>query len=248
MRERGTAAMLRAMADKIQSTMDGRVLRIKLDDGKANTIEARWVVELGAALDVAERDAGAVLLEGRQGRFCAGLDLKILPTLGRDRLVAFVRDYQQLMLRLFLFPRPVVCAIGGHAIAGGAVLALASDLRIMAEGTFHIGLREVAIGIPLPTFGCELAKATLPPTSWTGAVLRGELYVPSVAHTKGMVDRVVPASALTELALAEARAMSMLPDVAFAKTKGMLRAEFATRIEAASEGDLSALAVGIPFD
>jgi enoyl-CoA hydratase len=244
----GAAAMLRAMADKIHSTMDGRVMRLKLDDGKANTIEARWVSELSAALDIAERDAGAVLLEGREGRFCAGLDLKVLPTLGRERLVTFVREYQRLMLRLFSFPRPVVCAIGGHAIAGGAILALVSDVRIMAEGTFHIGLREVAIGIPLPTFGCELAKATLPPTSWTGAVLRGELYVPSVAHTKGFVDRVVPAAALTDLALAEARAMAMLPDLAFAKTKVMLRAEFVERIEATGERDLAALSLGIPLD
>ena len=239
--------MLRRMADKLHSTLDGRVLRIRLDDGKANTIEARWVAELSAALDLAERDAGAVLLEGREGRFCAGLDLKVLPTLGRDGLRSFVRDYQQLMLRLFLFPRPVVCAVGGHAIAGGAILALASDYRIMAEGSFHIGLREVAIGIPLPTFGCELVKATLPPTSWTGAVLRGELYLPGVALEKGMVDRVVPPHALTELALLEARAMATLPDVAFARTKQMLRAEFATRIEAASEQDLAALTIGIPL-
>lgn len=238
--------MLRPMADKLHSTMDGRVMRLKMDDGKANTIEARWVAELGAALDVAERDAGAVLFEGREGRFCAGLDLKVLPTLGRDGLISFVRDYQRLMLRLFLFPRPVICAIGGHAIAGGAVLALASDLRIMAEGSFHIGLREVAIGIPLPTFGCELVKATLPPTSWTGAVLRGELYIPSIAHTHGMVDRVVPAGALVDLALVEARAMAMLPDDAFARTKKMLRAEFAQRIEAAAEHDLAALSVAIP--
>ena len=234
------------MADKIHVTMDGRVMRLKMDDGKANTIEARWVAELSAALDVAETDAGAVLFEAREGRFCAGLDLKVLPTLGRDGLINFVRDYQRLMLRLFLFPRPVLCAIGGHAIAGGAVLALASDYRLMADGTFHIGLREVAIGIPLPTFGCELAKATLPPTSWTSAVLRGELYVPTVAHSKGMVDRVVPAAGLTELGLAEARAMSLLPDVAFARTKKMLRAEFAQRTEAAAEHDLQELTVAIP--
>lgn len=234
------------MPDKIHTTMDGRVMRIKLDDGKANTIEARWVAELGAALDAAEKDAGAVLFEGREGRFCAGLDLKVLPTLGREGLISFVRDYQRLMLRLFLFPRPVLCAIGGHAIAGGAVLALASDYRMMAEGTFQIGLREVAIGIPLPTFGCELVKATLAPTAWTGAVLRGELYVPTIAHAHGMVDRVVPAGELLEHALREARAMAALPDIAFARTKKMLRAEFAERTEAAAEHDLQELAVAIP--
>jgi enoyl-CoA hydratase len=238
--------MLRAMADKLHTTMDGRVLRVRLDDGKANTIEARWVAELSAALDAAERDAGAVLFEGRAGRFCAGLDLKVLPTLGRDGLIAFVRSYQELMLRLFLFPRPVVAAVGGHAIAGGAILALASDFRVMAEGAFQIGLREVAIGIPLPTFGCELAKATMPPTSWTGAVLRGELYTPDVALARGMVDRVVPAAELEANALAEARLLAQLPDRAFAQTKVMLRAEFAQRIRDAAERDLHELTAAIP--
>ena len=94
LRAAGRAPMLRAMADKLHTTMDGRVLRVRLDDGKANTIEARWVAELAAALDAAEQGAGSVLLEGRAGRFCAGLDLKVLPTLGRDALIDFVRSYQ----------------------------------------------------------------------------------------------------------------------------------------------------------
>jgi enoyl-CoA hydratase len=234
------------MVTKIHATLEDRVLRIKLDDGKANTIESHWVRQLGEALDLGERQAGAVLFEGRPGRFCAGLDLKVLPTLGKDALVAFVRSYQDVMLRLFLYPRPVVCAIAGHAIAGGAILALASDRRWMAEGDFQIGLREVAIGIPLPTFGCELAKATLPPPSWTGAVLRGELYAPADALRVGMVDRVTSAEALEREALAEARAMAMLPDMAFARTKATLRREFAERIRAATEADLAELTTAIP--
>jgi enoyl-CoA hydratase len=234
------------MVTKIHAQIEDRVLRIKLDDGKANTIEDHWVRQLGEALDLAEREAGAVLFEGRPGRFCAGLDLKVLPTLGKDELVDFVRRYQEVMLRVFLFPRPTVCAVGGHAIAGGAILALASDRRLMAEGDFHIGLREVAIGIPLPTFGCELAKATLPPQSWTGAVLRGELYAPGDALRHGMVDRVTSPADLEREAMAEARAMAMLPDGAFARTKVTLRREFAERIRAATETDLAELTSAIP--
>lgn len=238
--------MLSPMGVKIQTKLDGRVLRVKLDDGKANTMEATWVREMHAALDEAEKTAGAVLIEGREGRFSGGLDLKVLPTLGRDALKTFVRDYQRCVLRIFTFPKPVVAAISGHAIAGGAILALASDRRIMAEGDFTIGLREVAIGIPLPTFGCELARATLPPTSITGAILRGELYVPSVALKVGMVDQVVPAADLAKIAFEDASAMARLPDIAFANTKKTMRLPHARVIEAAEDADLDALTAAIP--
>jgi len=235
------------MPDKVHVTRDGNVLRLKLDDGKANTIEHRWIAELSAALDEAERSPQtAVLLEGRPGRFCAGLDLKVLPSLGREGVRDVVRKYQSLMLRLFLFPRPVVCAIGGHAIAGGAIVALASDFRVMAQGEFQIGLREVAIGITLPTFGCELAKAVLPASSWTRAVLRGELFSPHAALDVGFVDEVVGAESASEAALVVAGAMARLPDAAYAATKRMLRAEFRDRMLAAAEPDLETLTAAIP--
>jgi enoyl-CoA hydratase len=234
------------MGVKIQTTMDGRVLRLKLDDGKANTMEATWVREMHAALDHAEKSAGAVLIEGREGRFSGGLDLKVLPTLGRDALKEFVRDYQRCVLRIFMFPKPIVCAIAGHAIAGGAILALASDRRIMGDGDFQIGLREVAIGIPLPTFGCELARSVMPPTSLVGAVMRGELYAPKLALACGMVDKVVPLSDLAAVALEEAREMARLPDIAFATTKKTLKSPYARLMESAESADLDALTNAIP--
>lgn len=238
--------MLRPMGVKIQTTLEGRVLRVKLDDGKANTMESNWVREMHAALDEAEKNAGAVLLEGREGRFSAGLDLKVLPSLGREALKTFVRDYQRCILRIFTFKKPVVCAISGHAVAGGAILALASDRRIMSEGDFQIGLREVAIGIPLPTFGCELARSVLPASSITGAVLRGQLYAPNDALRVGMVDRVESPAEFTKAALEEANDMARLPDIAFATTKATMRLPHARIIEAAEDGDLDALTRSIP--
>lgn len=235
------------MPDKVHLTREGSVFRLRLDDGKANTMEDRFIAELGAALDEVEKVAqSAVVIEGRDGRFSGGLDLKVLPTFAREQLKDFVRRYQRLMLRVFLFPRPVVSAITGHAIAGGCILPMAGDVRVMAEGDFTIGLREVAIGLPLPTFGCELAKAVLPPTSWTRAVLRGELFSPHQAMEMGMVDEVASLAGVREQAVKIATAMAHLPGDAFARTKKMLRAEFVTRIEASEQPDIDALTAAIP--
>ena len=234
------------MPAKVHLTLEDRIARIRLDDGKANTIEQRFLSELTEALDVAEKDAAAVLIEGREGRFCAGLDLKILPALGRVGIQEVVRDYMRLMTRLFVFPRPVVAALSGHAIAGGALLALASDVRVAADGPFQIGLREVAIGIPLPTLGCELARATLPTPSLLGAVLRGELYAPQDARRVGMVDRVVSPEELTATALIEARNLAKLPDIAFATTKRILRGEAVSKMQNAEAEDVANLTKYIP--
>jgi enoyl-CoA hydratase len=222
---------------KIRYAIEQGIMRIKLDDGKANAIERQFLTDLHEALDAAERDAGGVVIEGRDGRFCAGFDLRAIPAMDLETLQGFFLDFIRTMVRIFVFPRPVVCAIGGHAIAGGAILALTADRRIMADGAFQIGLREVAIGIPLPMFGCEFAQAVLPRSSLVGAVLCGELYTPQQAVGCGMVDRVVPPEELAEAALATARAMAAIPRDAFATTKGLLRREHRERIVSAEQSD-----------
>jgi enoyl-CoA hydratase len=64
-----------------------------------------------------------------------------------------VRLGAELAVRVLGFPYPVVTACPGHAYPMGAFLLLASDIRIGADGPYRIGLNEVAIGIPVPTFG-----------------------------------------------------------------------------------------------
>src|SRR5882724_5165267 len=109
------------MTDRISYAVDGNVARITLDDGKVNAMSLPFFEALGAALDRAERERpGAVIITGRPGVFSAGLDLKLLPTLGAAELRTTLITFARTMLRVFLFPIPTVAAVGGHAIAGGA--------------------------------------------------------------------------------------------------------------------------------
>src|SRR6059058_2622232 len=167
------------MTDRISYAVDGNVARITLDDGKVNAMSLPFFEALGAALDRAEREKpGAVVLTGRAGYFSAGLDLKLMPTLAPDELQRMLLSFGRTMLRVFTFPIPTVAALSGHAIAGGAMLAFACDLRLMAEGPFRLHLNEVAIGLALPSWAIVLAQAAIPPRRHTEAILHARAFSP----------------------------------------------------------------------
>src|SRR6184192_3850239 len=192
------------MADTIVYTVDGNVARITLDDGKVNAMSLPFFEALGAALDRAEREKpGAVVITGRPGYFSAGLDLKLMPTLAPDALRRMLLAFGRTMLRVFTFPIPTVAAVSGHAIAGGAMLAFACDLRWGADGPFRLHLNEVAIGLPLPTWAIVIAASAVPHRRHTDAILHARAYSPEEALERHIVHEVVRPA---ERVVAEARA------------------------------------------
>jgi enoyl-CoA hydratase len=129
------------------------------------------------------------------------------------------------MLRVFTFPIPTVAAVTGHAIAGGAMLAFACDLRVAAEGAFRLHLNEVAIGLPLPTWAIVLAQSAVPRRWHTEAILHARAYSPDEALERGIVDRVArPAAAAVEQARAAAAPLAALDQAAYAVSKARHRA------------------------
>jgi hypothetical protein len=140
------------------------IAKISMDDGKVNVMSVAMLSELTAAFERAERDGVIVILtSAREGIFSAGFDTKILANKDPQEVFEMVRLGAELAVRVLAFPRPVVTACPGHAYPMGAFLLLASDVRIGADGPYRIGLNEVAIGIPVPTFGLELARDRLLP-------------------------------------------------------------------------------------
>ncbi len=214
---------------------------LRLDDGKANALSHAVIRQLHAALDRAEKEAGAVLWTGRPGRFCAGFDLATMregPEAARDLVTAGA----ELLLRTFAFPRPVVVACSGHALAAGALVLLAADTRLGAAGEFKIGLNEVAIGMALPIFGVEIGRARLSRRHFTRAVLEAELYTPEAAVDAGFLDRVTPPDALLEAALQEATRLAGLSRDAFAHTKESARGAVIAGIRATLAQDMQRIA------
>ena len=111
-------------------------------------------------MDKAEREAGAVVITGRDGVFSAGFDLKELAK-GEQQRTDLVNRGAAMLLRLFSLPQPVVVASAGHAIAAALWYCWLADTRLGAAGDFKYGLNETAIGMSLPPFGMEMAKCRL---------------------------------------------------------------------------------------
>ena len=199
------------------------VALIGLDDGKANAVSPALLKELNRALDQAEKEADAVVLTGRPGRFSAGFDLSVMGQ-GGDAMVNLVAEGAKLSLRLLEFPLPVVIACSGHALAMGGLLLLSADFRIGVEGGFKIGLNEVAIGMTMPFIGVELGRGRLHVPYFHRAVTNAEIFSPDAAVAAGFLDQVATETDLMAHAIAAAQQLSQLNRSAHHNTKLRVRA------------------------
>ncbi len=221
----------------VTTTFRDGVAVIQMDDGKANALSPAMLTELDQAIDRAAVEANAVVLTGRPGRFCAGFDLKIMKS-GVEAARSLVTTGCETVLRLFAHPQPVVVACSGHAVAGGAVLLLAADLRLGAAGPYQAWLNEVAIGLPMPLFVSELARERLVRARFTQATLLATPFDPGAAVDVGFLDAVVPEEALLDQTCAAAAKLAELPASTFAVTKRSLRAPVVSQIRATLHDDL----------
>jgi len=212
-------------------TINGGVAVITLDDGKANAVGHNFIEALNEGLDRAQVEAKAVLISGRAGVFSAGFDLKEFDK-GPAATSALVNSGANLLLRVFSHPQPVVVACTGHAVAAGALLLLAADTRIGADGDFKIGLNETAIGMPLPVFGLQLAAARLSKRHQSAAVIQGRLFSPLHAKDAGYIDEVVHEADVMNKALGWATQLAELPAEAYAANKLGVRDAYIQAIQA----------------
>jgi len=206
----------------IDYRLEDQLAIVRFDDGKANALSHAALAELDAAYHRAEKEARAMLLVGRAGRFSAGFDLQEMMG-GADRAGALVTRGAELLLRAYLAPLPVVVACTGHALAAGALLLLTGDYRLGARGSFKIGLNEVQIGLPVPVLAMELARDRIHPMHLTAATLFATVNDPDKALAAGWVDEVVEEAELEGRATAKARRLAELSKDAYAKTKVALR-------------------------
>ncbi|MBX7113710.1 MAG: enoyl-CoA hydratase/isomerase family protein [Myxococcaceae bacterium] len=220
---------------------------LSLDDGKANALTMAEFEGLSGALrDIEKSDASAVLLTGRAGYFSAGLNLKVLPTLEIAEIRQLITRFGEVTLQLFLFPKPVITAVSGHALGGGAIFALASDVRLLAQGPFKFGLNEVPAGLFVPTFGIVVAQASAPARKLTELVMHGRVLSPEECLKLDIAESLHEPAGLMPAALARAKQLGELSGHGYALTKRLLRgpsAEHAMK-NIAPEVDALAKALG----
>jgi enoyl-CoA hydratase len=218
--------------------LDGAVATIAMDDGKVNALSLDMLGALNEAFDRAERDGAVVILRGRDGYFSAGFDLKVFGSGDADRIVEMLRLGATLAQRIMGFPAPVLIASDGHAVAAGAFMLMAADVRIGVEGEFRVGLNEVQIGLTVPQFVIELARQRLHPGHQARAVIDAAMYTPHEAVQVGYLDEVVPPAELGEAARREAERLAGLNRVAYTATKQRVRSPSLAAIGAAIENEM----------
>lgn len=207
------------MDDLTRYSLADGVATITMDDGKVNALSTAMLGAVRARLDQAEADGAVVVLAGRERTFSAGFDLRTEPEGWPEMLTAGA----SLAERMLSFPRPVVVACTGNAIAMGAFLLLSGDLRVGVEGDVKIGLNEVAIGLTLPWFGIALARHRLSAPWFDRATITGALFGAQAAREAGFLDEVVTADALAARAAEAARALAGVDATAHAATKLRIR-------------------------
>jgi enoyl-CoA hydratase len=229
------------MGTLVAYQLEDSIATITMDDGRVNALSPAMLSELGGAFDQAKTDQAVVVLTGRDQTFCAGFDLGVL-TAGGHEAVAMIRAGFELAARMLAFPRPVVIACNGHAIAMGVFLLLSADYRVGTAGPHKITANEVAIGLTMPLPAIEICRHRIAPAHFTRAVLLAEVYTPDDAVNAGILDRVVPASELRDTAHAIATELAKLNTHAHAATKLRARDHALNTIAASIESEAAALA------
>lgn len=213
-------------------TIENDIALIRMDDGKANAINFDMLAALNAALDHAEKEAKAIVIAGREGRFSGGFDLKAFASLGMDGVYKLLDGGAELILRLYGGPLPVVAACTGHAIAMGTFILHACDTRIGAAGDYKIGANEAVTGMNLPIFAIALSQDRLNPRHLTRATVQGFIYDPAGAVEAGYLDNIVAPEQVEAQALAAAAQLAMLPATSYAWNKNAVRKATLDRIRA----------------
>ena len=203
------------------------VLIVHLDDGKANALSAPVIESISSAIDQAESDdsIGAIVLHGREGKFCAGFDLSVMRGGDLSAMAALVSDGGDLVRRLYGSSVPVVASCTGHALAAGALLLLACDVRVGADVDCKIGLNEVAIGLVLPDWALSIAIDRLSRRHLQLAVAAARVTDARGAVDVGFLDEVVPVADVLDTAVARATELAGLSGRAYAGTIRALRGD-----------------------
>ena len=177
--------------------------------GKANTLDIEFCEAIAARFgELAASDAKAVVVTGQGKIFSAGVNLIRLSEGGADYTRKFLPALHKLYDAVFFHPKPVVAAVNGHAIAGGAVLACCADRRIMARGEGRIGVTELQVGVPFPALAFEIVRFAVPPRYLSEFTLGAATYAPDDALARGWINELAEPAELVANAVAAAQELA----------------------------------------
>jgi Delta3-Delta2-enoyl-CoA isomerase len=221
------------MAEFIKTQITDHIAYVGLDRGKSNAMHLEMLQELHAELLQHRNDPAveALVLHGKEGFFSSGLDLITLYGYDEQTMLRFWEAFMDVIYDLSAFPKPVIASVTGHSPAGGCVLALCCDYRIMAEGDYVIGLNEVPVGIVVPHSIFALYSFWIGQPNAYRNLLEGKLLSPAEALNIGLVDELTAANRIQTLAARKAKSWTQFDRSAWGETKINLRQELLRKIK-----------------
>ena len=198
---------------------NGDVSIITLDDGKVNVFSPDMIEQLNIILDKVPEDKGSILIQGKEGMFSAGFDLKVMQGGDTEAMSKMAAGGFKLLARVYSFPRPVVVACSGHAIALGAFLLCCADYRVGAKGEYIVQANEVRNNMSIPTPILEISKSRISKAHWYRAILNAEAYNIEDSIEAGYLDEVVEATNLSNRAMEVANDLATLDHPHYKMTK-----------------------------
>ncbi|NGF55347.1 enoyl-CoA hydratase/isomerase family protein [Parapedobacter sp. SGR-10] len=216
----------------IRTKIEDHIYHILLDRGKSNAMDLEAVQELISAVEQAEADPAVegLILSGKEGFFSSGLDLITLYDYDAEQMKEFWKHFLLLIQKLASFSKPAVSAITGHSPAGGCILALCCDYRIMTEGQYIIGLNEVPVGIVVPQSIFKLYSFWLGDGIAYRSLMEGKLFSPQEALAIGLVDEVVPLNRIQNTAFQKIKSVAQFEKNAWRSSKQNFRRDLVTSL------------------
>lgn len=221
----------------------GSVLELQMNRPPVNALDGNLIKALREAVGKAPDDGyRALVLSGAPGMFSAGLDVPALLQLDRKALLGVWDDFFGLMEALARSPIPVCAAITGHSPAGGAVLAIFCDYRIMADGEYQIGLNEVQVGLEVPEPICRALARLVGPYRAERLLVSGAMLTGREANQEGLVDQLAQPETVVERSVAWCEELLALPRGAMSGTRAIARADLARLFDHVDRDSLEAFA------
>lgn len=211
----------------MMNTIDhGTIRELQLNRPPVNALSPELIALLRGAIEEAPgAGARALVLSGTPGRFSGGLDVPLLLGVDRSVMAKFWPEFYSLLAAIAGSTVPIAAAITGHAPAGGAVLAMFCDWRVMAEGDYKIGLNEVQVGLPLPPVILGGLRRLVGPRQAERLAARGEMLSPQDAIRLGFVDELAPPQKVVDAAIQWCQQLLALPQEAMTRTRQLARAD-----------------------
>lgn len=198
---------------------------VRLSNGVTNAINLQLINNLSESLDLVSEKYQGMVLAGGDKFFCMGLDLPELLMFDRSEMTDFLDRLTDVSLKLFMLSIPTVCALSGHAVAGGCVLALTCDYRFAAYGKTKLGLNEIKLGIPVPYLADLILRQIVGDRAATEMLYGGEFLSVSEAKDIGLIDEVIAEKSVEEKAIEKITELTAHSNSAFSAIK-------ASRVEA----------------